>query len=95
MPVIFPPVTVNPKTTRGCSPCIQTAPAAPSTSASRAARARPANGLDPHGHRDGPVGYWHVADIKEHQEVKDVGGGKLTAMVRDADGNVTGLIQSP
>ena len=29
------------------------------------------------------------------QEVKDVGGGKLIASVRDADGNVIGLIQSP
>jgi predicted enzyme related to lactoylglutathione lyase len=47
-------------------------------------------GLDPHGHSlgmTGPVGYWHVDDIKRsvkalldagaeaHQEVKDVGGG--------------------
>jgi predicted enzyme related to lactoylglutathione lyase len=66
-------------------------------------------GLDPNGHRQGmtgPVGYWHVEDIKEslkalldagaeaHQEVKDVGGGKLIASVKDADGNVIGLIQS-
>jgi predicted enzyme related to lactoylglutathione lyase len=66
-------------------------------------------GLDPHGHSQGmtgPVGYWHVEDIKEslkalldagaeaHQEVKDVGGGKLIASVQDADGNVIGLIQS-
>src|SRR3712207_3327480 len=66
-------------------------------------------GLDPHGHSQGmtgPVGYWHVDDIKEslnalldagaeaHQEVKDVGGGKLIASVQDADGNVIGLIQS-
>ncbi len=55
----------------------------------------------------GPVGYWHVNDIKKtlqllldagaqaQQEVKDVGGGKLVASVKDADGNVTGLIQSP
>ena len=27
--------------------------------------------------------------------VKDVGGGKLIATVRDADGNITGLAQSP
>lgn len=67
-------------------------------------------GLDPHGHSGGmtgPVGYREVDDIKKsvqelldagaqpHQEVKDVGGGKLTATVRDADGNVIGLIQSP
>ena len=55
----------------------------------------------------GPVGYWHVDDIKKsmqalldagaqpQQEVKDVGGGKLIASVKDADGNVIGLIQSP
>jgi len=54
----------------------------------------------------GPVGYWHVSDIKEslrslldagaqmQQEVKDVGGGKLTATVRDEDNNVVGLVQS-
>ena len=67
-------------------------------------------GLDPHGHSQGmtgPVGYWHVDDIKKsmklllnagaqaQQEVKDVGGGKLIASVKDAVGNVIGLIQSP
>jgi predicted enzyme related to lactoylglutathione lyase len=66
-------------------------------------------GLDPNGHQQGmkgPVGYWHVDDIEERlqalldagaeaqQEVKDVGGGKLIASVKDADGNVIGLIQS-
>ncbi len=66
-------------------------------------------GLVPHGQNQGmtgPVGYWHVDDIKRsvkalldagaeaHQEVKDVGGGKLIASVKDADGNVIGLIQS-
>ena len=35
------------------------------------------------------------AGAEVRQEVKDVGGGKLIASVRDADGNVTGLIQSP
>jgi len=65
-------------------------------------------GLDPRGHGQGmtgPVGYWHVDDIKSSvkalldagaealQEVKDVGGGKLIASVKDADGNVIGLIQ--
>ncbi|MFI2352228.1 VOC family protein [Streptomyces sp. NPDC019443] len=65
-------------------------------------------GLDPHGHgrgMTGPVAYWNVADIKgsvkalldagadEVEGIKDVGGGKLTAMVKDADGNVIGLIQ--
>ena len=66
-------------------------------------------GLDPHGHNQGitgPVGYWHVDDIERsvkalldasaevHQAVKDVGGGKLIASVKDADGNVIGLLQS-
>ncbi len=66
-------------------------------------------GLDPRGHSQGmtgPVGYWHVDDIKTslkalldagaetQQEVKDVGGGKLIASVKDADGNVIGLVQS-
>lgn len=65
-------------------------------------------GLDPQGHSKGmtgPVGYWHVADIKSslqallaagaeaQQEVTDVGGGKLIATVKDADGNVIGLLQ--
>jgi predicted enzyme related to lactoylglutathione lyase len=65
-------------------------------------------GLDPNGHRQGvtgPVMYWHVDDIEgslkelldagadEVQPVKDVGGGKLIASVRDADGNVIGLLQ--
>ncbi|HZM67275.1 MAG TPA: VOC family protein [Nakamurella sp.] len=67
-------------------------------------------GLDPNGHRKGmtgPVGYWHVEDIKdsvaqllaagatELQTVSDQGGGKLIASVADADGNVIGLIQEP
>jgi predicted enzyme related to lactoylglutathione lyase len=67
-------------------------------------------GLDPHGHSQGmtgPVGYWTVEDVKTtvqqlldagaqtQQEVRDVGGGKLIASVKDADGNVTGLIQAP
>ena len=67
-------------------------------------------GLDPNGHNTGmkgPVGYWHVDDIKEslqlllnagaqaQQEVQDVGGGKLIASVKDADNNIIGLIQLP
>lgn len=67
-------------------------------------------GLDPHGHSQGmtgPVGYWHVDDIAkslkqlidsgaaEQQAIRDIGGGKLIASVKDADGNVIGLIQSP
>ena len=65
-------------------------------------------GLDPHGHRKGmtgPIGYWHVDDIEAslaallaagaeaQQAVTDVGGGKLIAAVKDADGNVIGLLQ--
>jgi predicted enzyme related to lactoylglutathione lyase len=67
-------------------------------------------GLDPNGHNQGmtgPVGYWEVNDIKEtlqslldagaqvQQEVKDVGGGRLIAWVKDADSNLIGLMQSP
>lgn len=67
-------------------------------------------GLDPNGHRQGmtgPLAYWHVDDIERslkalldggaeaQQEVKDVGGGKLIASVKDPDGNVIGLLQSP
>jgi predicted enzyme related to lactoylglutathione lyase len=67
-------------------------------------------GLDPNGHNQGmtmPVGYWHVDDIKTtlqslldagalaDRSVKDVGGGKLIATVKDADGNVIGLVQEP
>lgn len=64
-------------------------------------------GLDPNGHREGVTAYWHVDDIRNSlqllldagaralQDVKDVGGGRLTASVRDADGNIIGLIQSP
>ena len=66
--------------------------------------------LDPHGHNQGttgPVGYFHVSDIQQslqalvdagahvQQEVKDVGGGKLIAWVKDADGNLIGLLQFP
>ena len=67
-------------------------------------------GLDPNGHKQGmtgPIGYYHVDDLKKtlkslldagaqaQQDVKDVGGGKLTATVSDADGNIIGLIQLP
>jgi predicted enzyme related to lactoylglutathione lyase len=65
-------------------------------------------GLDPHGHAKGmtgPVPYWHVDDIRGTltallgagaetlQDVHDVGGGKLIASVKDADGNLIGLVQ--
>ena len=67
-------------------------------------------GLDPNGHRQGltgPLPYWTVDDIRKslielrdggaevQQDVKDVGGGKLTALVKDADGNLVGLLQAP
>ncbi len=66
-------------------------------------------GLDPNGHKQGmtgPVAYYHVNDIKKslqqlldagaqaQQAVRDVGGGKLIASARDADGNIIGLIQA-
>jgi predicted enzyme related to lactoylglutathione lyase len=67
-------------------------------------------GLDPHGHDagiTGPVPYWHVEDLRATlaallaagaeavRDVRDVGGGKLVATVRDADGNSVGLVQDP
>lgn len=67
-------------------------------------------GLDPNGHASGmtgPAGYWHVDDIRgrlqalleagaeEVQGVRDVGGGKQIAIVRDAGGNAIGLLQNP
>ncbi len=65
-------------------------------------------GLDPHGHRGtGAVPYYLVDDIKESvrqllaagaatlEDVKDVGGGKLIASVKDPDGNAIGLTQNP
>ncbi|MCX5337200.1 putative enzyme related to lactoylglutathione lyase [Streptomyces canus] len=65
-------------------------------------------GLDPNGHSrgmTGPVPYWHVTDIRARlaalldagaellQDVTDVGGGKLIASVKDADGNLVGITQ--
>ncbi len=65
-------------------------------------------GLDPNGHAQGmtgPISYWQVDDIKSslqalldaggqvQQDIKDVGGGTLIALVKDADGNVIGLRQ--
>lgn len=67
-------------------------------------------GLDPNGHAQGltgPVPYWHVPDVRVRlaallaagaallQDVRDVGGGKLIASVKDADGNIVGLTQDP
>ncbi|GHH10367.1 VOC family protein [Streptomyces lanatus] len=65
-------------------------------------------GLDPNGHSKGmtgPVPYWHVTDIRAThaallgagaealQDIHDVGGGRLIASVKDADGNLVGLLQ--
>src|SRR5215471_10862911 len=64
-------------------------------------------GLDPRGKSAGPLAYWEVDDIRkrlkelvdagaqQEQDVRDVGGGRLIATVKDADGNVIGLMQSP
>lgn len=64
-------------------------------------------GLDPHGHTEGMTPYYEVDDIKKTlqalldvgaqtiQDVKDVGGGKLIAAVKDANGNLIGLAQTP
>ncbi|MFE0677174.1 VOC family protein [Streptomyces sp. NPDC058867] len=65
-------------------------------------------GLDPNGHAKGmtgPVAYWHVEDIRATsealvaagaevlQDVQDVGGGRLIASLKDAEGNPIGLLQ--
>jgi predicted enzyme related to lactoylglutathione lyase len=67
-------------------------------------------GLDPNGHNHGmtgPVGYCHVDDVtaslrhavdagwRTRQDVKDVGGGQLAAIIEDPDGNVLGLLHRP
>jgi predicted enzyme related to lactoylglutathione lyase len=64
-------------------------------------------GLDPNGHKHGVTPYWEISAIESTlkrlvdagaeivQEAKDVGGGMLTAVVRDGDGNIIGLRQSP
>ncbi|MEV6846820.1 VOC family protein [Actinoplanes sp. NPDC051411] len=68
----------------------------------------PEVGLDPHGDvTAGPITYYHVDDIEAsiaeltdlgattERSPRDVGGGSLTATVRDADGNLIGLFQAP
>jgi len=65
-------------------------------------------GLVPNGQKNGipmPHGYCDVDDIKQsiktlvdagatlHQDVRDVGGGLLVALLKDPDGNITGLRQ--
>lgn len=63
-------------------------------------------GLTPKGPDAGMTAFYHVDDIKKNlqllqdagtevlQDVKDVGDGKLIATVKDADGNIIGLIQA-
>ena len=62
-------------------------------------------GLDPNGHKEGMTAYYAVDDIKKSlqslvdagaktiQEIKDVGGGRLIASVKDGNGNLIGLMQ--
>jgi predicted enzyme related to lactoylglutathione lyase len=62
-------------------------------------------GLVPHGSNEGMTASYVVDDIKKNlqvlldagaqtlQAVKNVGGGRLVASARDADGNIIGLIQ--
>jgi predicted enzyme related to lactoylglutathione lyase len=64
-------------------------------------------GLDPNGHREGAVGYWEVDDIEqgvaalrdagaaEVEGIHDVGGGKRVATLKDADGNLIALSETP
>jgi predicted enzyme related to lactoylglutathione lyase len=67
-------------------------------------------GLNPNGHAQGwtgPVPYWHVSDIRGRlaalveagaevlEDVRDVGNGRLIASLKDADGNLIGLLQDP
>ncbi|MEZ4671999.1 MAG: glyoxalase [Anaerolineae bacterium] len=67
-------------------------------------------GLDPNGHQlraTGPICFWHVDDVKTAlqsslasgaqllQDIKDFGNGKMWATVKEADGNIIGLIQVP
>ena len=62
-------------------------------------------GLARNGHEAGMTAFYHVDDIEQslkslvaagaqmQQEIKDVGGGRLIATVKDADGNIIGLLQ--
>jgi predicted enzyme related to lactoylglutathione lyase len=67
-------------------------------------------GLVPNGQKQGmtgPLGYFQVSDIRNclkslveagaqvDQQARDVGGGRLVASVKDADGNIIGLFQDP
>jgi predicted enzyme related to lactoylglutathione lyase len=62
-------------------------------------------GLVPNSPEAGMTAFYHVDDIKQSlqslqeagsqtlREITDVGGGRLVASARDADGNIIGLIQ--
>ncbi len=62
-------------------------------------------GLDPNGHKEGMTAYYNVDDIQKSlqslldagatqvQAIKDVGGGRLIASVKDENGNIIGLVQ--
>jgi predicted enzyme related to lactoylglutathione lyase len=67
-------------------------------------------GLDPTGWDRGMTGatpFWEVDDVRGTvaaltavgatiaEDVREVGGGKLIAMLEDADGNMIGLAQTP
>ncbi len=61
-------------------------------------------GLDPNYHREGMTAYYEVDDIRQTlqslldagaqtvQDVKDVGGGRLIASVKDTHNNIIGLM---
>ncbi|TMI73204.1 MAG: glyoxalase [Bacteroidetes bacterium] len=63
-------------------------------------------GLVPNGSNAGMTAFYHVDDIKNSlqilvnagseiiQDVKNVGGGRLVASVKDNDGNIIGLVQN-
>lgn len=62
-------------------------------------------GLDPNGHPEGLTVYFQVDDIKQSlqalvdggaqviQAIKNVGGGRHIASVKDENGNIIGLVQ--
>ncbi len=64
-------------------------------------------GLDPHGHQAGVTAYYQVSDIQGSlqklldagaetvEALRDVGGGRQVASVKDANGNLIGLFQDP
>jgi len=63
-------------------------------------------GLVPNGPERGMTAFYHVDDIKNSlqilldagaeiiQDIKNVGGGRLIASVKDNDGNIIGLVQN-